>query len=164
MLELRSYAEPGWASDRYNEDFGGPIGRVAFRGKFNLQYSAVPAPTQAMKDRMLSELYIVMAEVEAYQDNMTPSIAEKETAPKAIPQTVEDYIKARRDEGVHPDLIAAELYSKKGNFKLTHLEITRVLGLGEGLRKNQIYALKQRGRRACQRGEKSLQEHKRAST
>jgi hypothetical protein len=84
----------------------------------------------------------------------------KEVAPEATPQTVENYIDARRAGGIHDHIIAFELYNKQGNFRLTNLEIARSLGLSKGLNETQFKALKQRAQRARMKGKRLLQEQK----
>jgi hypothetical protein len=68
-----------------------------------------------------------------------------------------DYIMRRREEGVNVEIIAFELHDETGNFKLSYLETARKLGFDKDLHANQIDAIKQRGRRACDKGKALLQ-------
>ena len=70
--------------------------------------------------------------------------------------SVADYIVERRAAGVKDDTIAYELHDEKGDFKKSYLDVARALGLDGGLQKNQIDALKQRGKRACERGRENM--------
>jgi len=72
------------------------------------------------------------------------------------PPSVPDYIERRRTDGEIDEVIAVELYDRKGNFKLSYAQIVSALGLATGLQKNQHAALKQRGRRLCEKGEAIL--------
>ena len=65
MLKLRSYAKPGWASDPYNEDFGGGVGRAMFRNAFGLDHSGVPGRDEQMDNEILQDLLIEQADLEA---------------------------------------------------------------------------------------------------
>ena len=85
-----------------------------------------------------------------------------EPAPAAPPvlvvaKSVADYIRERREEGVNAEIIAFELHDETGNFKLSYLETARKLGFDKDLHANQIDAIKQRGRRACEKGKYLLQ-------
>ena len=70
--------------------------------------------------------------------------------------SVPDYIQQRRTGGVTEDVIATELYDRNGNFKLSYAQTAAALGLTAGLNKNQHEALKQRGKRLCEKGEAVL--------
>jgi hypothetical protein len=83
-------------------------------------------------------------------------------APAALPAPVvavspSDYIMRRREEGVNVGIIAFELHDESGNFKLSYLETARALGFDKDLHASQIDAIKQRGRRACEKGKALLQ-------
>jgi hypothetical protein len=82
-------------------------------------------------------------------------------APSAIQiESVADYITRQREAGVNEDLIAWELYNKKGSFRLTNLNVARALGLDTGYNSTQIPAIKQRAQRARERGMALLQKQK----
>jgi hypothetical protein len=76
-----------------------------------------------------------------------------------VPSTT-DYIKRRGIEGASIDLIAYELHDPKGQFKLSHLNVAKELGLNEGLNEKQFAAIKQRGKRACDKGKSFLKKNK----
>lgn len=83
-------------------------------------------------------------------------------APASLPAPVvavspSDYIMRRREEGVNVEIIAFELHDETGNFKLSYLQTARELGFDKDLHANQIDAIKQRGRRACEKGKAILQ-------
>lgn len=83
-------------------------------------------------------------------------------APAALPAPVvaispSDYIMRRREEGANVEIIAFELHDETGKFKLSYLETARALGFDKDLHANQIDAIKQRGRRACEKGKVLLQ-------
>ena len=83
-------------------------------------------------------------------------------APASLPAPVvavspSDYIMRRREEGVNVEIIAFELHDETGNFKLSYLQTARELGFDKDLHANQIDAIKQRGRRACEKGKALLQ-------
>ena len=90
--------------------------------------------------------------------------AEPQREPLSIPAALgpmvaispDDHIKKRKAEGAKVEVIAVELYDKKGSFKLTDLVICRKLDLGKNLNQNQIKTMKQRGRRARKKGEAML--------
>lgn len=67
--------------------------------------------------------------------------------------SVPDYIQQRRTDGATDEVIAFELYDRSGNFKLSYAHVASALGLAAGLQKNQHEALKQRGKRLCEKGE-----------
>jgi hypothetical protein len=73
--------------------------------------------------------------------------------------SADDYIQQRRTEGAKNEMIAFELYDKKGHFKLTYIKIARKLGLDKDLHENQFDALKQRGKRTCDKGKAMLEEN-----
>ena len=70
------------------------------------------------------------------------------------------YIEQRRGEGIHQDIIAAELHDNGFPYKLSYSKIARLLGLGHDLNEGQFDALKQRGRRACEKGRAMTQNSK----
>jgi hypothetical protein len=70
--------------------------------------------------------------------------------------SVPDYIQQRRTDGEKDEVIAIELHDKNGDFKLSYLNIARAFGLEVGLHKDQHEALKQRGKRLCEKGEAVL--------
>jgi hypothetical protein len=67
--------------------------------------------------------------------------------------SVPDYIQQRRTDGAADKVIALELYDKNGNFKLSYAHVGSALGLAAGLQKNQHQALKQRGKRLCEKAD-----------
>lgn len=68
-------------------------------------------------------------------------------------KTLGEFIEEQLNEGVKDEIIASKL---RDEFKMTYLQITRALNLGNGLNPTQISAQKKRGERACKRGEKLL--------
>jgi len=70
--------------------------------------------------------------------------------------SVPDYIQQRRTDGEKDEVIAIELHDRNGDFKLSYLNIARAFGLEVGLHKDQHEALKQRGKRLCEKGEAVL--------
>lgn len=66
------------------------------------------------------------------------------SVPDISPQNIDDFIKKRESQGVHPGLIASELHDKKGPFHLTYYQIGIALGMDEGLNNTQRAALKMR--------------------
>jgi hypothetical protein len=101
------------------------------------------------------------ADVDKYFDNK-----DKQSHPLAVKinqvLSVPDYIKQRKTEGAKKEMIAAELYDKKGNFKLTYIKIARELGLDKDIQPNQYDALKHRGKRACDKGKTMLSPRKKS--
>lgn len=89
-------------------------------------------------------------------------IAQHDTAPipaalvPVVAKSADDHIKQRKTEGAKVEEIAFELYDRKGDFKLTYLEIARKLSLDKDLKPGQYDARKKRAERACQRGETML--------
>lgn len=73
------------------------------------------------------------------------------------PPSAADYINRRRKEGVKDEILASELHDQGGRFKLSYADVARALDLTEGLNKDQHAALKQRGKRLCERGRAILQ-------
>lgn len=67
------------------------------------------------------------------------------------PLSVEEYIEKRRSEEASKECIAFELYDKKGSYKMTHLQIGRILGMGNDLNDGQINTLKKRVERAIKK-------------
>jgi len=64
----------------------------------------------------------------------------------------ESYIKQQMDEGVKKEIIAFRLYDRNGRYKLTYLEIARLMGLDSGLNEGQVAAKKRRAKRMCDKG------------
>jgi hypothetical protein len=89
---------------------------------------------------------------------------EKQPEPETTPQKVDvnDYIKGQRDINIQEKIIAWELHNPGGAFRLTHLAVARALGLGNDLNEKQIDALKQRGKRACDKGKVMLAPRKKS--
>ena len=76
----------------------------------------------------------------------------EETGTETKIENAEDFIKQQRNEGVDINIIAYKLKDPKGPYRLTHANIARKLGLCEDLNKDQLDAMKKRGRRACDKG------------
>jgi hypothetical protein len=92
----------------------------------------------------VTNLIFRISDVEAY---------EKKGALKKNKQLiVTDYIQRRRTEGIKDEVIAFELHDTDGQFKLSHLNVAKALGLDEGLNEKQYDAIKQRGKRAWDKG------------
>lgn len=73
------------------------------------------------------------------------------------PPNVTEYISQRRREGVKEEVLAVELHDSKGHFKLSYADVARELNLTEGLNKDQHDAIKQRGKRICDKGKTIMQ-------
>ena len=90
-------------------------------------------------------------------DSPAPAPAPAAPPVPVVAESVVDYIKKRREEGAEIEIIAFELHDETGNFKLSYLETARELGFDKNLQANQIDAIKQRSRRACEKGKALLQ-------
>lgn len=113
----------------------GPFNRFLFRSRyidtFEKQYKSV---IEELKKRS------------AHVDNGHGRDVKKKQA------SVPDYIQQRRTDGATDEVIARELHDENGNFKLSHADVARAFGLAADLNKNQHAALKQRGKRLCEKG------------
>ena len=116
--------------------------------------------------RPLSELiinkrniFIELTEVRSYEEEhgigsggtgTAENIKEREPAPK----TAAEYVEECRRNGICDEIIAAKLH--EGHYKISHINVARLLGFGADLQEGQRDAMKQRGKRACDKGKRLL--------
>lgn len=72
-------------------------------------------------------------------------------------ESIEDYVRRRRAEGIRDELIACELHDQIG---FSHADVARILGLDTDLNTEQHAAVKQRGARKVKEGRKMLKDGK----
>jgi hypothetical protein len=114
----------------------------------------------------LSECLFLRDQVEEIETNMPAFLKNKKIQGAKLggnnPSSITDsgYIQKRRVEGAHDAIIAYELCKKDGPFKLTFLNMARVMGLANNYQPGQIDAIKKCGERLYKKGEKMARESK----
>jgi hypothetical protein len=118
----------------------------------------------------LSECFFLRDQVDDIEKNMSAFLKKKQIQEAKLggdnPPSITDigYIQKRRAEGVHDAIIAYELRDKDGPFKLTYLNMARVMGLANSYQSGQIDAIKKCGQRLYKKGEKMVRESKKDIT
>lgn len=110
-------------------------------------------PEEDLDDDFVREdtRYVLFGDI----DNVSEALVNNKEAQSILDMprlNVEDYIKKRKADGAHKNLIAFELYDEEGDYDLTHLEIARALGLDYEAYEISVKTIKQRGKRAVDRG------------
>lgn len=96
----------------------------------------------------ITKLVFRISDVEAYEKK-----GELEKNKQLI---ITDYVQRRRTEGAKDEVIAFELHDTDGKFNLSHLAVAKALGLDKELNEKQYSAIKQRGKRAYNKGKALL--------
>jgi len=111
-------------------------------------------PREELDDRFVREdtRYVLYGDIDPISETTTNNKKTWSINPNMPQLNVSDYITKCKAEGVCINLIAFQLYDDSYDYKLTHLEIARTLGLDCDLNKEQVRAIKQRGKRAVDRG------------
>lgn len=111
----------------------------------------------------LSECLFLRDQVDEIEINMPAFLKQKQVQEAKLgvdnPTDI-DYIQKRRAEGAHDVIIAYELCDKDGPFKLTYLNMARILGIANNYQPEQIDAIKKSGERLYKKGERMVRESK----
>lgn len=94
--------------------------------------------------------------IDRHQEQKENIPQESNVKEAAFQESVGDYVRRLRAEGKKDEIIALELHNPGGKFKLTYYKLVLALELDEGLNKTQHDAIKQRGKRMCEKGKNLL--------